>query len=127
MTCRTDAGRPGCRGALCRSAHALLRRLPVLRYPAGNDGLPDPDAPPLSGWVCALVGHSSASGGSSLDIPGVTGGQRTVRLTIAAGSLEPPVLSGDRIAVDGHALAVLSADCAGITTAELIPFPTEAE
>lgn len=116
-----DAGRPGCRGRLCRSAHGLLRRLPTVRYPAGDNGLPNRDAQPERGWVCGLVSYRSAPDSGSLDIPGVTGGRRTMQLIVASGSLEPQILSGDRITANGMKFQVCSVSRTDFLTAELIP------
>lgn len=112
-----NAGRPGCHGRLCRAAHSSLRQLPVVRY-AGLTA--DPSTQPQDGWVCALVSHSSGRTGAS-DIPGTLGGQRPLHLTAAAGSLEPPLVSGDLISVNEQTYRVSSVCRSDVLTAELIP------
>lgn len=117
----TNTGRPGCRGRLCRSAHSSLRQLPVVRYPAGDDGRPDLTAQPVEGWVCGLLSYKPASKNGFLDIPGVSGGQRPMYIIAAAGSLEPPLAAGDRITADGRTMAACAVSEADCLTADLIP------
>jgi len=114
------AGRPGCRGRLCRAAHASLRRLPTVRYPAGDDGRPDTAAQPTNGWVCGLLSYRHA-GNAALDIPGHSGGQRAMWFIAAAGSLEPAVMIGDCITANKKTYIVSSVTQADQLTAELIP------
>lgn len=117
-----DSGRPGCRGLLCRAAHIQLRQLPVVRYPAGDDGRPDLKAIPERGWICGLLSHRSTAGSGSLDIPGTTGGRRTMYIITAAGSLEPPIAAGDRIAADGKRYTACSVSDTDCLRADLIPY-----
>ena len=116
-----DTGRPGCRGMLCRSAHASLRQLPVMRYPADEYGRPDLSAQPEAGWVCALISCRSGRSGSTLGVPGTTGGQLPMQLAAAAGSLTPPLAAGDRVTVDGQCWRAVSVVSGQPVTAELIP------
>lgn len=116
-----DTGRPGCRGMLCRSAHASLRRLPVRRYPHDDCGSPDLSAQPLEGWVCALISFSRGETGGSLSVPGITGGQQSMYAVAAAGSLEPPLAAGDRMTADGRQMRVGTVSSGRFITAALEP------
>lgn len=116
-----DTGRPGCRGMLCRSAHASLRRLPVRRYPHDDCGQPDLSAQPLEGWVCALVSFSRRETGGRLSVPGITGGQQPMHITAAAGSFEVPLATGDRMTVDGRQMRVSAVSTGRLITALLEP------
>ena len=116
-----DTGRPGCRGMLCRSAHASLRQLPVLRYPAGRYGRPDTAAQPERGWICALISYRSDMADGELGVPGTTGGQRPMQLLAAAGSFDIPLAAGDRVIVDGQRLRAVSVLTGQFVTAGLIP------
>lgn len=116
-----DAGRPGCRGMLCRSAHSSLRRLPVARYPADSFGRPDTSAQPDAGWVCALVSHHSGSDGDLRRVPGTTGGQLPMRAFAAAGSFDVPLAAGDRVEAEDRIWRVVSVSAGRFVTAELVP------
>lgn len=116
-----DTGRPGCRGMLCRSAHASLRRLPVLRYPADDCGRPDTSAQPQNGWVCALTSYRSAASDGTLGIPGITGGQQPLQAIVAAGSFDTPLAAGDRVLFDGRRWRVSSVSAGQFVAAALMP------
>lgn len=114
-------GRPGCRGMLCRSAHASLRQLPVMRYPTDEYGRPDITAQPVTGWVCALISRRSDMAADTLGVPGTAGGQRPLQLIAAAGSFAPPLTSGDRVTVDGQRWRAVSVVSGEFVTAGLVP------
>ena len=116
-----DTGRPGCRGMLCRSAHASLRRLPVMRYPADDCGRADTSAQPEEGWVCALISYLSDLMDGALDLPGIAGGQQAMHLTVAAGSFDVPLAAGDRLTVNGGLWRVTSVTAGRCLTAGLVP------
>jgi|GEM_PF-1810408 len=113
--------RPGCREALCRGAHAHLRRLTVLRCPVDDNGCPDLSVRPERGWVCALTGTRRSSQDGSIDIPGTLGGDAMTSLTVAAGSLEPPVACGDRVLIDARSHRVCSVSGRAHPFALLLP------
>ncbi len=116
-----DTGRPGCHGMLCRSAHASLRRLPVLRYPADDCGRPDTSAQPDSGWVCALISCSSGNPEGRLRVPGITGGQQSMQAIVAAGSFDVPLVTGDRVMLDGRRWRVSLVTTGSFVTAGMTP------
>lgn len=116
-----NTGRPGCRSTLCLGAHSFLRKLPVRRYPSDALGRPDTTAHAVYGMVCAVVSSRSSAGASVTDIPGTVGGITPLRITAAAGSLEPILAPGDRVTVNGALWRVISVSAGEHLTADLLP------
>ena len=115
-----NARRPGCRGMLCRGAHASLRRLQVFRFPDNGTGRPDLNAQPEAGWVCALVSYRSPSPEGTTEIPGFTGGQLPLYLVIAAGSFDVPLAAGDIVEADGRRWRTEGVSTGQALTAQLL-------
>lgn len=120
-----NARRPGCRGMLCRGAHASLRRLQVFRFPVDSTGRPDLSGQPESGWVCALMTYRSPSGNGDTEVPGFIGGQQPLYLIAAAGSFDVPLAAGDIVEADGQRWRVSAVSIGHTLTAQL--FPEEGE
>ncbi len=120
-----NAGRPGCRGMLCRGAHSSLRRLQVFRYPADDRGRPDLKQQPDSGWLCALVSPCPVPGKGETDIPGFTGGIRPLRVIAAAGSFDTPLMAGDIVEAEGRRWRTGRVELGRLLTAELLPVEEE--